>query len=352
MTQSFGQLMTALRPSGYAQDVLRSGQVVNAALAAPRRAKIIPNVILSGSDSSIPAPVQDSEESPRRQGKTLTGAFNAIGILHHPKKPDSLVLADQMAEFLRGHGRTVWTGSAWDEPEALANVADLDLLITLGGDGTMLRAARIGSRNGVPILGVKMGRVSFLAEVQPDAWREPLTKMLTGHYWLEERMLLDVAVNHGREPAANHSYLALNDVVVSRGSLARLITVNTWVDQSFLTGYRADGVIVATPTGCTGYALAAGGPILPPELKNILLIPICPHLSLNRPVVLSQGAAVSLQVEADYPAILTVDGQFEIELAADDRVEVRASQHVSHFVHMQDRDYFYRTLMERLRWQG
>ncbi|MFN2166195.1 MAG: NAD(+)/NADH kinase, partial [Anaerolineae bacterium] len=268
----------------------------------------------------------------------------------HPRKPDSLVLADQMAEFARQRGCTVWIGNAWDEPEALANIAGLDLLITLGGDGTMLRAARIGSRYGVPILGVKLGRISFLGEISPLDWQKPMASLFEGDYWIEERMLLDVTVTRQEEPAQNHSYLALNDVVVSRGNLARLIEVHTWVDESYLTSYRADGVIVATPTGCTGYAMAAGGPILPPELKNILLIPICPHLSLDRPIVLSQGATVSLQVMADHPPILTVDGQFEIALAEGDRIEVHASPHTSNFVHTQDHAYFYRTLMERLRW--
>jgi NAD+ kinase len=275
---------------------------------------------------------------------------NCIGILHHPKKPDSLLLADRIGEFARSRGCTVWIGNAWDEPEALANIAGLDLLVTLGGDGTILRAARIGSRYGVPVLGVKLGRVSFLGEISPEDWEEPLLLLFQGRYWIEERMLLDVAVTRRGEPPENHSYVALNDVVVSRGGLARLVTVHTWVDDSFLTSYRADGVIVATPTGCTGYAMAAGGPILPPELKNILLIPICPHLSLDRPVILSQGATVSLQVQADHPPILTVDGQFEIALVEGDRIEVRASQHTSKFVHTQDRAYFYRTLMERLRW--
>ncbi len=327
---------------------------------------------------------------------------HSIGLLTHPKKPDAPLLAARMAATLADRGCAVWTGNAWDEPEALAHVAGLDLLITLGGDGTMLRAARVGSSYGVPILGVKLGRVSFLAEVHPDDWEAPLDALLAGHYWLEERMLLDVAVarNHGPAPRhperstaaskdersadenviarsvlcdeaispdakdcfgpnggprndvspPDHCYTALNDVVIARGGLARMITVEAWVDDGYLTRYRADGVIVATPTGSTGYALAAGGPILPPELKNIVLIPICPHLSLDRPVVLSQGATVRLVVEADYPAILTVDGQFEISLADGDRVEVRASPHVSQFVHMGDRAYFYRTLMERLRW--
>jgi NAD+ kinase len=292
--------------------------------------------------------------------------------LYHPKKPESLVLTGQMADFLHAQGCRVWSGSAWDEPGALAHVAGLELLITLGGDGTILRAARIGSRHGVPILGVKLGRVSFLGEIPPENWQEMLTLMLAGRYWLEERMLLDVAVARcvadlpsgdpppyapsGAPPGSptvtrpDHSYLALNDVVISRGDLARMVTVQTWVDHSYLTSYHADGIIVATPTGCTGYALAAGGPVLPPELKNILLIPICPHLSLDRPVVLSQGAKVTLRVEADHPPILTVDGQFEITLTEGDAVEVRASEYVSRFVHMSDRAYFYRTLMERLRW--
>jgi NAD+ kinase len=281
---------------------------------------------------------------------TTAPAPRRIGILHHPMKPESLVLADRICEYARAHGCTVWIGNAWDEPEALANIAGLDLLITLGGDGTILRAARIGSRYEVPVLGVKLGRVSFLGEISPEEWKAPLLLLIQGHYWVEERMLLDIAVTQRGEPPENHSYLALNDVVVSRGGLARLVTVHTWVDESFLTSYRADGVIVATPTGCTGYAMAAGGPILPPELKNILLIPICPHLSLDRPVVLSQGATVSLEVQADHPPILTVDGQFEIALAEGDRIEVRASPYVSRFAHTQDRAYFYRTLMERLRW--
>ncbi len=273
-----------------------------------------------------------------------------IGLLFHPKKPESIALTERMEGFLRDRGRGVWVGSAWDEPDALAHVAGLDVLVTLGGDGTMLRAARVGSRYRVPIVGIKLGRVSFLGEISPETWREPLEQMLAGNYWLEERMLLDIGVARGGEPPVNHSYLALNDVVISRGGLARMVSIQAWVDQGYLTTYRADGVIVSTPTGCTGYALAAGGPILPPELKNILLIPICPHLSLDRPVVLAQGATVTLQAHADYAPILTVDGQFEIALAEGDRVEVRASQHVSHFVHMQDRTYFYRTLMERLRW--
>ena len=196
---------------------------------------------------------------------------------------------------------------------------------------------------------------SYVTRTREEAYArasEIREQILAGEYWLEERMLLDVAVARGGLPPVNHAYLAINDVVISRGSLARIVTIETYVDQSYLTTYRADGVIVSTPTGCTGYALAAGGPILPPELKNILVLPICAHLSLDRPVVLAQGATVGLEAHADYAPMLTVDGQFEIALAEGDRVEVRASQDVCHFMHVQDRDYFYRTLMDRLRWRG
>ncbi len=282
----------------------------------------------------------------------MTPPPTRIGLLIHPKKPESAPLAEEMRGYLEARGRLVWIGSAWDEPEALANIKGLDLLVTLGGDGTMLRAARIGARDEVPLIGVKLGKVSFLAEITPDDWQRPLDQILGGDYWLEERMLLDAAVTRAGEPPVNHSYLAINDVVISRAGLARIVNVTTWVDQSYLTTYRADGVIVSTPTGCTGYALAAGGPILPPELKNLLVLPICAHLSLDRPVVLAQGATVTLEAHADYAPILTVDGQFEISLAEGDRVEVKASKHVSRFVHVQDRAYFYRTLMERLRWRG
>ena len=275
-----------------------------------------------------------------------------FGILSHPKKPESEPLAERMRAFLQARGCTVWIGSAWDEPEAFAHIENLDILVALGGDGTMLRAACIGSRDAIPLVGVKLGLVSFLAEIAPEDWERPLGQILSGEYWLEERMLLDVAVTRAGRAPINHSYVAINDVVISRGGLARIVTVKTWVDQSYLTTYRADGVIVSTPTGCTGYALAAGGPILPPELKNILVIPICPHLSLDRPIVLAQGATVGLEARGDYAPILTVDGQFEIALAEGDRVEVRGSRHVSRFVHVQDRAYFYRTLMDRLRWRG
>lgn len=269
-----------------------------------------------------------------------------IGLLHHPKLPQTQPLAEVMAREAERCGLDAWLGSTWDEEPVLAEMGRLDLLITLGGDGSILRAARMAAPAGVPVLGVNMGRLGFLAELKPDEWAAGLPRLLSGDYWIEERMMLYAEYHRGDE--CRGQYEALNDVVVSRGSLARIVRLETHIDGSYLTTYAADGLIVATATGSTGYALAAGGPILPPQLKNILLIPIAAHLTMSRSIVLAQGAVVKVQIQTDHQAILTVDGQFEYELRDADWVTVRACPHVSRFVHFQDQAYFYRTLMARL----
>lgn len=271
-----------------------------------------------------------------------------IGLLHHPRLPATQPMAVEMARQAGEMGLAAWIGSTWDEEAVGSEIADLDLLVTLGGDGSILRAARMGARWGVPVLGVKMGRLGFLTELEPGQWPAALPRLLAGDYWLEERMMLYAEYHRGEE--CRGQYEALNDVVVSRGSLARIVRLETHIDGSFLTTYAADGLIVATATGSTAYAFAAGGPVLPPELKNILLIPIAPHLSMDRAIVLAQGAVVKVLVHTDHQAILTVDGQFEYELRDGDWVTVQASPHLGRFVRFQDQAYFYRTLMERLRW--
>jgi len=254
-----------------------------------------------------------------------------------------------MARHLEAGGITTWQGSAWDEVGAAPHIAGLDLIITLGGDGTILRAARMCARHGVPILGVNLGRLGFLTEVTPERWREALPRALAGDCWVEERMMLHCESFRAGEKHA--SYEALNDVVVSRGGLARIVHVETNVDGSRLTTYIADGVIVSTPTGSTAYALAAGGPVLPPSLRNILLIPVAPHLTLDRAVILPEGASLTLNIATDHRARLTVDGQFDQSLLDGDQVRVQASPYAGRFVRLQSRTYFYETLMEKLRWR-
>jgi NAD+ kinase len=272
-------------------------------------------------------------------------AMKRIGLLHHPKLPATQPMAEVMAQQTRDCGLEVWIGSTWDVQAVAEQIQDLDLLVTLGGDGSILRAARMASPHGVVVLGVKMGRLGFLAELDPEEWGEALPRLVAGDYWIEERMMLHAKYYRGEDCRA---YEALNDVVISRGTIARIVRLETYLDGSFLTTYAADGLIISTATGSTAYALAAGGPILPPELDNLLIIPIAPHLSMNRAIVLGKDDVVGVEVHTDHQAILTVDGQFEYELQDGDWVTVQASAYPGRFVRLQDRTYFYRTLMDRL----
>jgi NAD+ kinase len=299
---------------------------------------------------SLSTPAQQRVNQPPNQPP-----FNRIGILFHPKKPESRDLAEQMAAYLLSVGiADIWLESAWEPEAAMAHLPDVDLLITLGGDGTLLRAARMGAKHEVPMLGVKMGRLGFLAEVPPQEWRVPLDRMLAGDYWIEQRLMIRVYVE--RHDAAGgvlertSVYDALNDVVLSRGNLARVVRISAELDDSYLTTYTCDGLIVSTATGSTGYALAVNGPIMPPELRNILVIPIAPHLSMDRAVILSEGATIRLRAHSDYPPMLTVDGQVVVEVGEGDEVVVVGSPHLARFVRMRERGYFYQSLMEKMQW--
>ncbi|MEM7126581.1 MAG: NAD(+)/NADH kinase [Chloroflexota bacterium] len=289
------------------------------------------------------------------QPKKLRGTY--IGILHHPNKPESLELSRQIEHYLRNEGHTdIWRESAWAVDEIDYKLPDgLSLLITLGGDGTLLRAARIGAAYGIPMLGVKMGRLGFLAEILPEEWQSLLNRVLDGDYWIEERLMVRARVERQLEPTSVErtiicEYDALNDVVLSRGDLARIVRISVQLDGGYLTRYTCDGVIVSTATGSTGYALAVSGPILPPELRNILVIPIAPHLSMDRAVVLSEGAEIRMQAYSDHASMLTVDGQFVVEIEEGDQVVVVGSPHLARFIRLRERSYFYQTLMDKLQW--
>lgn len=270
-------------------------------------------------------------------------------------KPESTGLANEIAAFLRARGlEDIWLESAWEGEAVLDHLPNVDLLITLGGDGTLLRAARLGASHGVPMLGVKMGRLGFLAEIMPDNWQTPLLNMLEGRYWEEERLMVRARLERASVPggplATIGEYDALNDVVLSRGGLARVVRISMKLDGSYLTTYTCDGLIVSTATGSTGYALAVDGPILPPELRNILVLPVAAHLSMDRAIVLAEGTEIRLRAYSDHEAMLTVDGQFVIEVSAGDEVVVTGSPHLARFVRLRDRNYFYQALMEKLRW--
>jgi len=296
-------------------------------------------------------PAVKSNKAGQQPHRTKVEVFScpvkAVGLLQHPKILSSQQFCQEMAQYLEERGFEVHRSSTWDDAEVESWIDKVDLLITLGGDGTILKAARMAFRAGTPILGVNLGRLGFLSELKPENWEEKVLSVLEGNYWIESRLMLQAEFWRGGDLVA--TYEALNDVVVSRGSLARTVRLDTYVEREFFTTYKADGVIVSTPTGSTAYALAVGGPILPPQLKNIVLIPVAPHLSMDRAIVLSQETELDIKVSTDHPAILTIDGQFEVALQDNDIISVSAAPEESHFVRTQDKTYFYRTLMERLR---
>jgi NAD+ kinase len=269
-----------------------------------------------------------------------------ILILYHPKVERARTLAADLQRALSARPRITLAQAALDEAEAAGRLAGQDLVIVLGGDGSMLRAGSLAARPGVPILGINLGRLGFLGEVDPDNWLDDVERVLSGQAWLETRMMLHVA--HMRGGQVRDSYEALNEAVVGRGALARPVRLQTLIDGDELTTYVADGLIIATPTGSTAYALAAGGPILPPELRNILLIAIAPHLSIDRAIVLPQGSTVEVVAHCEHQAILTADGQYEAPLQDGDRVRVRMSDYVTRFVRVRPRNYFYASLVRRM----
>ncbi|MDM8520600.1 NAD(+)/NADH kinase [Anaerolineales bacterium HSG6] len=269
-----------------------------------------------------------------------------VGVLYHPKLAESRVMAAEILEFIEDFGVSAWVSSSWDEASVGDRLQDSDMIITLGGDGSMLRAARMTTRYTLPILGINMGTLGFLTEVQPAEWPECIEQTLQGNYWIEKRMMVQVKHNHQQHEVA--VYEALNEVVIGRGRMARVVRLHTKINKGYLTTYTADALIISTATGSTAYSLAAGGPILSPELENIILMPLAPHLSLDRALILPRSTVLQIQIQTDHTALMTIDGQFEIEIADGDILTLTASPWMGRFVRLHEQNYFYSTLLNRL----
>jgi NAD+ kinase len=267
----------------------------------------------------------------------------SIAIIYHPQLPQAGSEAVQIAAFLQEKGihHAIGTLDNADLSQQLT-ACEFELMLALGGDGTMLRAGHFCAPLGIPIMGVNMGHFGFLYETRRLSWREDLSLLLAGNYWLEKRMLLHAS--HHRGEQALGEWDVLNDVVVCRGKIVRPVRLTACVDGYLLTTYVADGLIASTATGSTAYALAVGGPILPPELRNILLIPVAPHLSVDRAIILAEGASVSITVNTNHEAVASMDGLAPVEMLDGDEMRVRANQHTLNFVRFQDPGYFYRNL--------
>jgi NAD+ kinase len=270
--------------------------------------------------------------------------FDKIAIAVHPLNQEAYLLAEEIGASLEGKGLNVLLGRM-DEPnlrEGISNGSQ-ELLIALGGDGTMLRAGHIAAISSTPILGINLGSFGFLTEVQRDEWGGALDRVLAGDFRLEKRMMLQSTLfRDGKELG---SWNALNDSVISRGETIRPVQLIIEINNRHLSTIVADAVIASTATGSTAYAMAAGGPILSPELRNVILVPVAPHLSIEQSLVLSEDVRIAVIVKTSHQAVMSIDGQPPVSLVNEDRIEIKASDHAATFIRFQDPGYFYRNLI-------
>ncbi len=273
-----------------------------------------------------------------------------IGILYHPLKEDAYSMAKKLEGFLSSNGYLPWLCSAWEVEIARPQVFGTNTILSIGGDGTILRAAQAVIPETIPIIGINLGKLGFMTELDVDETMEKLPALLSGNGCIDERSLLEADFYpSGETNQPVNKFYALNDVVLARGAIARVIYVETIIDDEPLTIYKVDGVIIATATGSTGYSLAAGGPILHPQSKEIVLMPIIPHLSSSYPLVLPSTATIKLCFRSNNPATLSIDAHTNLSLSDGATVIVRHSKNTIKFLRTHPKKSFYGSLEQRLK---
>jgi len=271
-----------------------------------------------------------------------------VGILYHPMVEAAQVKARELQEFLSSRGISVWLCSAWEVEQAKSLLNDTSLILTTGGDGTILRAAQVALSKNIPITGINLGKLGFMTELSTDEAMKKLPPLLAGEGWIDERAMLqaELATTDQEHPQIFH---ALNDIVVARGAIARVIHAEVSIDDEHLTTYKVDGVILSTATGSTSYSLAAGGPILHPQSRDFLLVPLTPHLSSDYTLLLPQASVVKVRVKTFHQATLSIDGHINLPLSDGDVITVKRSPNSARFLRIHHVASFYGTLEERLK---
>ncbi|MFC1897476.1 NAD(+)/NADH kinase [Chloroflexota bacterium] len=273
-----------------------------------------------------------------------------VGILYHPMIETAYTLAKELEMFLDTTGVSVWLCSTWEDEKAKAQLAGTDLILSIGGDGTILRAAQAVVPGLIPITGINLGKLGFMTELSVDEAIDKLPALIAGDGWFDERAMIEAELSpDDQEHESPRTFYALNDVVVARGAIARAVDVEASIDGELLTTHKADGIIVATATGSTGYSLAAGGPILYPQAKEFLLVPVLPHLCSAYTVVLPSTAIVKLRINTPHQATLSIDGHINLPLSSDTIVTVRHSANRARFLRIHPETSFYSSLEQRLK---
>lgn len=278
-----------------------------------------------------------------------------IGIIPNLKKEAAREITDKLIVWLQERGVAAWLLhehailSGHNElgrfEHELAGLADC--LVVLGGDGTLLNTARVFAPVGIPILGVNLGKLGFLTEVEIPEMFRGLERFLSGQYRLDERMMLRTRIF--RSGRYIEEFLALNEIVVTKGVLARIIRLSVYFEETYVDTYLADGLIIATPTGSTAYSLSAGGPLVSPNIDTLIMTPICPHTLYARSLLLPEDGKVKVVVEADHnETMLTIDGQYGYTLREEDEIIVSKADCVTKLVRLSDRN-FYEVLHQKLK---
>ncbi|KUK46179.1 MAG: putative inorganic polyphosphate/ATP-NAD kinase [Anaerolinea thermophila] len=267
-----------------------------------------------------------------------------IGVAYHPDIRDAADTAQKVATFLTSKGaHTVLTCSLKDVrmQKAIQN-KEIEALVILGGDGSMLRASHLCAAAGIPITGINLGTFGFLFELERTNWQDHISRLVDGSYRLENRMMLQASHYRGEELLG--SWQVVNEIVVCRGQQVKPIRLHASVDQYPMASYVADGLIAATATGSTAYALAVNGPIMPPETRNILIVPVAPHLSFDRAVILGEGSCITITVNTSHEAVLSADGREPVKIINKDSVKVSSSAQNIQFIRFHGPGFFYRHL--------
>ena len=282
--------------------------------------------------------------------------MKSVAIILNPEKSEAVELACKLVPWLHEHGLVVTAehdaAVAMSEPSLSRDeeqLAKADFALVMGGDGTLLRASRVMAPAGVPMLAVRFGKFGFIMDTEPQDVYEALKSVIAADYQINERMMIAATVNrNGKE---THTAPALNDIVIAKGPLARMLRLGTHVSGQYISTYSADGLIVATPTGSTAYSLSAGGPLVTPDLKTIIITPICPHTLNARSLIISSNETVEIEVESDLGdvVVLTVDGQIGIPLEHGDGVLIHESKSKACLISTGG-PTFYNKLQTRLRW--
>lgn len=271
-----------------------------------------------------------------------------VAIISKKAQPDAWDAGRTLAAWFEARGLEAFHVMNEPDSQELPLPPDADFIVVMGGDGTLLSVARRYARKGVPVLGVNVGGLGFLTEVSLSELYPTMEQVLAGQFEVEERMILHAAIF--RQGQAIWGENVLNDAVINKGALARIIELTTWIDGEYLTTYRADGLIISTPTGSTAYTMSAGGPIVYPTLRHVILLPICPHTLSNRPIILPETVTVAATLDKKAEDVyLTLDGQVGQALQAGDRLEVKCAPHHLKLIKSPRRSHF-EILRAKLGW--